>query len=732
MFKFFGFMFCCCLSLNLLSQDELQTNHNLSVESLIKDVFVKGNCRNVSNIKAIGNDSIGIGQFDNAQNIFNFKDGIIISTGDIKLATGPNTSGSAGFALDEINESEDADLDQLATSTLFDVTGIEFDFVPIDNRVSFRYVFASEEYCEFVGTDFNDVFGFFVSGPGIDGPFENNAINVATLEGSEENISINNVNHFDNTNQFINNATSTDVANCDIQFNPSFQNLIEYDGFTITLKATFLVVPCETYHIRLVIGDVEDAIYDSAVFLESKSFDLGEKVTVRAEVPGRQDSIAYEGCADGQFVFTRNGLSNLNEECVINYSISPESSATNGIDFLEIPMSVTIPAGESTVALPITLIEDNITEGQEKLKLAFEYECDCLDPSLSELIISETIGISANFNDIEVCANQEFQLIPEVIGGIMPYNYFWETGAETDTLKTTLTGPSSINVTVTDYCGTSATSVVEIGIQSTPAVNLSGDFDLCETIDIGIPVEFEGNPPWSIKYAIDGEEQDVIESIETNPFFLETNIEGNYKIIAFNDSFCEGEIFGSANVAYSTFDIEAEITPPTCLYQSDGRIELTSLDVISPYLVEWNIETDDIELLENLNTGNYILSIVDGNDCVYEKEFKLENASNNLEDCTPFYIPNVFTPDDLISNNTFTIFTNPNFSIRNINSFQVYDRWGELMFEKTNFIPENGAIGWNGEYNGKPLNPGVYVYKIIVRLEDRNLLMLTGDITLLR
>ena len=162
-----------------MAQVGIQTENNLGVEDLVKNVFIKGNCKNVSNITAIGNETLSIGQFENGEDILKINDGIILSTGTIDLAQGPNIDNEAGFSFDV--ESNDLDLSQLATSTIFDATGIEFDFVPIGDKVTFRYVFASDEYCEFVGTSFNDVFGFFVSGPGINGPFDNNAINVATI-----------------------------------------------------------------------------------------------------------------------------------------------------------------------------------------------------------------------------------------------------------------------------------------------------------------------------------------------------------------------------------------------------------------------------------------------------------------------------------------------------------------------------------------------------------------------
>ena len=78
------------------------------------------------------------------------------------MAHGPNVSTAASYEFNVL--SEDVDLARLATDFVVDPTGIEFDFVPIGEFVTFRYVFASEEYCEFVGSEFNDVFGFLVSG----------------------------------------------------------------------------------------------------------------------------------------------------------------------------------------------------------------------------------------------------------------------------------------------------------------------------------------------------------------------------------------------------------------------------------------------------------------------------------------------------------------------------------------------------------------------------------------
>ena len=119
--------------------------------------------------------------------------------------------------------------------------------------------------CEFVGSVFNDVFGFIVSGPGIRGTFIDNAINVDLIPETEDLVSINNVNSQRNSSFYVKNELPIDANVWNVQFAPQYPEDIDYDGFTVRLKATFEVIPCETYHIRLLVGDVADDKLDSAV-----------------------------------------------------------------------------------------------------------------------------------------------------------------------------------------------------------------------------------------------------------------------------------------------------------------------------------------------------------------------------------------------------------------------------------------------------------------------------------
>ena len=136
---------------------------------------------------------------------------------------------------------------------------LEFDFISQGDSIFFNYSFGSEEYLEYVNAGFNDVFGLFISGPGIVG-----IKNIATLDNGSI-VSIDNVNNFSNNNYFIDNG---DGLTSPFNSNSSY---IQYDGFTISLEAKSEVTPGAIYHLTFAIADVSDGILDSGIFLEAQS-----------------------------------------------------------------------------------------------------------------------------------------------------------------------------------------------------------------------------------------------------------------------------------------------------------------------------------------------------------------------------------------------------------------------------------------------------------------------------
>lgn len=188
------------------------------------------------------------GLFDGAQTNIGLNKGILLTTGSINEANGPNNSDSRGV---NNGTAGDNQLDVLSGASTFDGCILEMDLIPSCDTLRISYVFGSEEYPEFVGKEFNDVFAFFISGPGITG-----SENVATLPNSDIEVSVNSVNAGTNNQYYVNNDNG---------------NTIQYDGFTTVLEGKAVVQPCEKYHLKLAIADVVDGIYESGVFIEGNS-----------------------------------------------------------------------------------------------------------------------------------------------------------------------------------------------------------------------------------------------------------------------------------------------------------------------------------------------------------------------------------------------------------------------------------------------------------------------------
>src|SRR5690554_5237848 len=213
----------------------------------------------------------------------------------------------------------DLDLMVLADQNINDAIIIEFDFLASLDSIKFNYVFASKEYPSFTCSQFNDVFGFFLSGPGIDGPFTNNAKNIALIPGTEIPVAINTVNSGSPTGGPASNCFN---ANPDwiehsqyFVSNPSNPaDDIQYPGMTQTFTATSEVQCGEWYHIKLAIGDAVDTGWNSAVFLEAGSFtgfgdvflSLVPKIDDEVLTNPPFDDVLVAGCSEAYIELTRD------------------------------------------------------------------------------------------------------------------------------------------------------------------------------------------------------------------------------------------------------------------------------------------------------------------------------------------------------------------------------------------------------------------------------------------
>lgn len=366
-----SFWVCCVLLLgvkSLYAQIEVQpTGTVFTPESLISNVFL-GDGVEVTNITYNGDD-LAVGYFTNGMDNVGIERGIVMSSGfagDVPGNEGGITSGDTQGATgnDYLEDISDA-------SSINDVSLYSITFIPTSDTLRFKYTFASEEYPGFTCTDFNDAFGFFIYGPGINGPHPNNSENIALvpdpmdptgLTFTDVPVAINNVN-----------AAGVNPPDCNYDYamyynDNSGSNSMIHGAYLDVFIAQAVVTPCLEYTIVLAIADGGDSVYDSAVFLEAKSFGTGA-IQVETQTVSL-DGVLAEGCSEGTLSFAVGAP--VEEDLTFDYTVF--GTAENGVDYSFIPEDLFIPAGDSVVSLPVIAFDDGIAEGIETIGIDIQVD----------------------------------------------------------------------------------------------------------------------------------------------------------------------------------------------------------------------------------------------------------------------------------------------------------------------------------------------------------------------
>src|SRR3569832_1462249 len=256
---------------------QLTVNTNATLAEIVSTIIGPG--YNISNIK-LNCPAGAIATFTSGGTNLGLNNGILLTTGKAANAIGPNDNNKLGF---NNGASGDSQLDVLLGTETYDGCALEFDLIPSCDTLKIKYEFGSEEYPEYVNKQFNDVFSFFITGPGITG-----TKNIATLPNTTTPVSINTVNAGKNSQYFVDNTNGKSL---------------QYDAFTKPLTAWTPVVSCSTYHLKIVIADVTDGIYDSGVFIEGGSITCSPVIYNNLAT----NINPVTGCKNGSFTFCRTG-----------------------------------------------------------------------------------------------------------------------------------------------------------------------------------------------------------------------------------------------------------------------------------------------------------------------------------------------------------------------------------------------------------------------------------------
>ena len=455
---FYTLLFCCLLSIPAFSQ--LTVEQPYTIEQYVSEVLI-GNGVTATNITYTGSEE-QLGYLSGADGLFSVSSGLVLSTDhathlsdpgcmDTQFCAGCQGLGNDQDLLDVANSVPPLIGQTFTVSSVNDLCILEFDFEAGGDSISFNYVFGSDEYLTYVNTTYNDIFAFFLSGPGITGPynspagFPDGAINIASVPDSDPllPVTISSVNNVTNAAYYIDNQTNNGIC---------------INGYTETFTASASVQCGETYHIKLAIADGSDSALESFVVLEEGSFSSNAiDIVASATIDGAEvflgDTTVVEGCNTAVFTVIRPD-DTLQDTITLNIF----GTAVNGSDFIEIPTSWILEPGESSFDLELDPYNDSANEGAETVTIEYEYVNDCGDTILSSatIVILDPEPITL-FTSPVGCLDGagNIDLIVNPLSGFGPFDYQWNT-AENDTLDnfTYNTGfiPGSATVTVTDVC----------------------------------------------------------------------------------------------------------------------------------------------------------------------------------------------------------------------------------------------------------------------------------------
>lgn len=475
------------------------TNANLLVDRLVGTGVVYSNPTFTGSTS--GTNAGNAGYFSGGSSVVGLNSGIVISTGNVGTTNWTYNNGAwiqyfnnatltqnnTYFGLSSVTGTgNDPTLAGIAGTTTYDRAVLEFDFVPESNFIQFRYVFASEEYNEWVNDVYNDVFGFFVTSLESDG-YNYSSKNIAIVPGTSNTpVAINNINNgpcSDPSNTPWGHSNGACV-NCSYFIDNTYNvRQIEFDGLTTVLTASCAVTPCKRYHMKIAIADVSDPYYDSGVFLEENSFTspIVDQISYTTSNPvAGGGTNMVEGCSNGSLTFSLSSATPMNR----NVPFTLGGSAQFGVDYYTIPdisgtytapnnYYVTIPAGQSTTSLTIVPIQDGSIESTESIDFGIQTNL-CGTPIINSgtvYILDNSTPFSSSLPPtVDICAGNSTTLTASVNGGQTPFSYNWNSGHSTNPINVNPGSTTTYVVTITDACGLTTSTSSTVNVNPIPSV----------------------------------------------------------------------------------------------------------------------------------------------------------------------------------------------------------------------------------------------------------------------
>ena len=597
------------LTLPLNTYAQLNVDDTYTAEELVSTLLGEGVTVSDITIDCPGG---AYGYFDCVDCNVGIPNGILLTSGSVGNAVGPNNSPSQSSSL---GMPGDPDLDMIpGVLGTNDACVLEFDFTATSDTIRFNYSFGSEEYLEYVGS-FNDVFAFYISGPGIAG-----TDNMALIPGTATTVSINNVNDAVNSEYYNINGTG---------FNAPFNSddyYIQYDGFTTVLEAKHAVFPCETYHLKMAIADDLDDALDSGVFIEAGSLTSpGVTVEYNTDIEGYPYII--EGCNEGMITFSLS----FAPVDTFTVTLNVDGTALMGSDYTTFNNVLEFLPGDTLIEIPIVAEEDGIDEGVETIIITLDLGCVAGVGDSLVVLVYDALPLLVSADTL-ICPGTEATLTASGAD-----SYSWSPAE-------TVTDPTEATTTVF--------------------------------------------PDENTTYTVTGTLASYVNTAETTVEIQEPTADAGADTTIYLGEFASLDADGGVEYSWS---------PSTGLSETDIENPTASPDF----------------------TTTYTVTVTTAIGCEFTDQVTVTVSSDAMVG-----VPTAFSPNSDGVNDGFTIIVRGQVATWLL---QVYNRWGQLVFETDNY-----AAAWNGTFEGSEQPLGSYVYVLNYKDMNGESFVQQGNFTLVR
>lgn len=704
-----------------------------NIEQLVKNILITGgsSCAvaNVTNVTVSPNQPAtdterAWGYFHKGTTAFPFTDGVVLVTGKARRAGNVLETGLG----DTVPGSTVSDPDLVTAinplAPLKDAVFIEFDFVPNNTQVKFNYIFASEEYTsDFPCGVYSDGFALLLKKVG-----DPTYTNMAILPGTAGPVSVTNI--VPSGNGFscgpINEAYFGGMNTSNIETN--------FNGRTIPLTATATVIPGQTYHFKMVLADASDSGFDSAVFLQGGSFDIGMTIvdgsgnpltTVNmcdntpqtltaqiAAVPGMtfqwyKDGVAIAGATNATYIATSPGV----------YEVRTFVGGTNcQTATVTIVGGTTPPAQNATLKLCTTpsLATFNLNDATPQITTS--------TTAIVRYYVNQADAVAQNNNYLTAAQMASYNGTDGQVLYVVVSNGAFCSKTVTLTLRKEATPVAQLTATKVRICLGESTTLTASNGATYQWTNLSGT-GATQTV----------SPTQTTTYSVYAIGTQGCKSLQ--PASVTVEVVPAIKSTLSGGMICQGDVINldaGAGPNY-TYLWSNGATSQTISVGTPGTYSVTItngvcskvfttqvIQAVIPEVINVNYNENGTMIITASNPSNGVLEYSVDNGLTWQNSNTFTNVPRNTviairvrvknTSCVGFLEYFTFVMQNVITPNGDNINDIIDFRIVNKNKdfkASIFDRYGREVYRESSLQPY-----WDGYFQGKRLNTSSYWYQV--------------------